>query len=887
MKEFRRISGVLLAAALVLPSLTSCDLVGSLGDLAESLRAEQAQYQGVEGPIDTTPPPIVRPGDGVGGGGKDDPGDEKEPAEITPGEEDPEKLPSDPSLEEEEDAKISGPLELTLANVLSVNRIAKLVSRYGCVAAKSQTPNGERTTYYYHIDSPGGRALVRLSDMRGTPFGCFGDVWTYDGRPYYFTSANIEDAYETLELSPDTALAEDPSARSKEEFLALYQTGMMKTLEKGETETVVEVVSVDGVYRSELKLDAHSLEILSKTDIDAEGVRHETVFTRGADRIGADRLTARIASVYAIDPEDMPFTLDDVRRANSVASLIGQYGLVGFTEDWGGAVEHAVCRDLDGHRVVRVSNTDASGESTVFYQLDGISYPDSTGTAFRFCESAASPNNLLSALVPDGEIGNVTEASSSVLFTVSYQNGSRREMAKIVVEKDSLRLLSSELDAVTEAGTERLNTVTFEYGEENSPVSPAEREADAKLTAALADTRTATYHVKWTNAPEETFVYEIPKSWPFRLMFYSDPTYWYNEDMTDQAGGATQVHADAWNYEIWVKDAYRYDELFAKSGPEDGEEGADGTSPAEPVTVDLPGKPPADVTLDAIANANRLSVLIGRYDSFAEERKDAKGGTVTEYFWREGNSTVQMLEEPGKPERGMCGVVLAEKRDDGSYITYAVYNDVVKGLGAAAVYERFRSDLFTVDWKDGVLLEPDEGDELERHFLVGLTGTRFVRMTVLRDSLAVVSLQVVENGETVAERRTFFGRKPEGGFPDLWRNTRTAVYHVLNNGTQVAEITMNVPKTAPFRLDLPTGWNWFYADAGLRTSVDRWYQVPPAETNAELWADNRDPSTLPPPEEPKTEEPKPVEPGGPEQPSEPTGQSGDNPGGGGFGFLVP
>ena len=92
MKEFRRISGVLLAAALVLPSLTSCDLVGSLGDLAESLKAEQAQYQGVEGPIDTTPPPIVRPGDGVGGGGKDDPGDEKEPAEITPGEEDPEKL---------------------------------------------------------------------------------------------------------------------------------------------------------------------------------------------------------------------------------------------------------------------------------------------------------------------------------------------------------------------------------------------------------------------------------------------------------------------------------------------------------------------------------------------------------------------------------------------------------------------------------------------------------------------------------------------------------------------------------------------------------------------------------------------------------------------------
>ena len=137
-----------------------------------------------------------------------------------------------------------------------------------------------------------------------------------------------------------------------------------------------------------------------------------------------------------------------------------------------------------------------------------------------------------------------------------------------------------------------------------------------------------------------------------------------------------------------------------------------------------------------------------------------------------------------------------------------------------------------------------------------------MRLTVLRDSLAVVSAQTVEDGEITFELRTYFGRKPESGFAGLFSSTRSAVYHVLNGGEQVALVQMNVPKTIPFRFDLPSGWEWFYSDKNLANSVDRWYQVPPGEADVELWADNRDPSTLPPPpavEEGPAEEREPQE----------------------------
>ena len=89
----------LLCALLCCVSAAGCSAFGALGEWAESVRAEQSQYQGAvgeDGMVHEPPPPIVRPGDGVGG--HVDPAEteeEKDPAEITaeteasPAEEDP------------------------------------------------------------------------------------------------------------------------------------------------------------------------------------------------------------------------------------------------------------------------------------------------------------------------------------------------------------------------------------------------------------------------------------------------------------------------------------------------------------------------------------------------------------------------------------------------------------------------------------------------------------------------------------------------------------------------------------------------------------------------------------------------------------------------------
>ena len=809
-----------LLAALVLSANAGCSL-GELSELAGQFREEYAPApsNGDSGLIEGPPPPIIKPGD-------EKPGEETEggaetETDLPGGETDPEpaKDPADPG------ESLPGTRPLTLKNAAAANEMSLLVARYGCVLTEVGTMNGWRKGYHYEIDSPGGRASVEFCDMRGTPSGCFGTLLTADGVTLYAEAQDFDNSAVSVSLSESAA-----SFTAFENPFAPYLDGSMqvpaKTGEEGEADGIrVHCETKDGTRRADFTLDERSFEIRSITEYTEDGTAVETVYTMGAERFGADRLTAALTDYYSISPEDLTFTLQDVRQANSLTSLLASFGSAGYTldrEENGKPVRESASAYMNGGRLIEVLTVTTGGVSERRYLRDGIRYPDANGFAFRSAEETSGGDDLISSFIPDGQVGSVTVSGSSLLFTVRSVLDGVPVLARVIVEKDSLLLRSCEVDT-TGTDSHSVYVLTASRGGEKT---------DEAIFSALGGERTVTYHIDWENAPSEDMTFPVSGGWAFRLSFLSDADYWYNAEHTDPAPDTWQAAADGMDREIWVSGAVKYVPSSDGSG--------------------LPGIAPADVTPAVLTAANQVSALTARYGSVSET-----GGGRTLAFQKDGGLWIRYLKD-SSGESAEAGPVRM-KAEDGWTSYTASYGDVVKNPDAEYAHDDAIAALLSDALKKGTLREliPQGGAAGDRQFCVVLDGGKSVRFTADRESLALRSWQTLTDGAVTGQRDFFYGVFAGEDFMKPWDHTRTAAFHVLNAGDEVAFIRIRIPQGASLRMEMPDGWNWFFLDEALSEAAPSWIQVTAGDEDTELWVDNRNPETrTAEPSEPPAPEPE-------------------------------
>ena len=185
------------------------------------------------------------------------------------------------------------------------------------------------------------------------------------------------------------------------------------------------------------------------------------------------------------------------------------------------------------------------------------------------------------------------------------------------------------------------------------------------------------------------------------------------------------------------------------------------------------------------------------------------------------------------------------------WISYAAdYGDVTEPVGTAYEYEDRYSSLLLSAAENGTLRElvPSDGQlDSVRRFLLTIGTNSHILFDVRRDTLALLTWTRVENGSVKEERSLTPGEFAQEGetFMVQWNQARTVIYHVLDQGEEVAVVGVKIPQISVFNLEMPEGWNWFFADAALTEEVGRWYQVPPGDTDVIRWTDNRDPAERP------------------------------------------
>lgn len=810
----RPLSALLAAMLLCTGAASSGCSLGGLSQWAGQFREEYAPTpsSGETGLVEGPPPPIVRPGEGK----KDEETAEETAAETEAAETEPPETEADPV----EDLP-AGARPLTLKNAAAANVISLLVARYGCVLTEEETVNGWRKGYHYEIDSPGGRASVEFCDMRGTPSGCFGTMLTADGVTLAASAQDFDNPAAPVTLSESAA-----SFTAFDNPFAPYLDGHMQIGEEGDGGTrQVHCETKDGTRRADFTLDADTYEIRSMTEYSDDGAARTVTYTSGAERFGADRLTAALTDYYSLSPEDLTFTLEDVRRANTLSALLPAFGSAGYVlkrEENGRAVtERVSAYESGGAQIVVYTDTGANGITERRYLRDGISYPDAEGYAYRSADLSPSVDNIISAYVPDGQIGSVTVSGSSVLFTVRTTVDGVPVLVRLIADRNTLLLDSCEADTVG-ADSHPVYSLTVSRGGEKT---------DEGVFSSLGDDRTVTYHIDWDNAPREDLSFSVPAGWAFRLSFLSDASCWYDAEHTQAAPRSYQAAADGENREIWVTGAVKY----VTSN--------DGTG--------LPGSAPNGVTAAGIASANLVSALVARYGSVTETF-----GGETLAFRKDGSLWV--LYKNDGAESAEVGPVRM-KAEDGWTSYTASYGDVVRNPDAAYSHDDAFSAVLTESLNGGTLREliPQGGGTGDREFIVASDARRYIRFTLDRSTLAVRLWQSVSDGTVTAERRFFYGVFAGEDFLIPWDLTRTAAFHVLDAGNEIALIRIRIPRGGPLRLEMPDGWNWFFLDKALTEAAPSWIQVTAGEEDAELWVDNRDPETraAEPSEPPRTEEP--------------------------------
>ena len=863
MKQPSRIS-VLLAALLLAAGTASAGC--SLSDITEFAGQFREEYappaqNGETGLVEGPPPPIVHPGDEK----TEDETDAPESGEET---EAPTENPDDEEGGEETDPFSPGTpgavssRPLTVKNVSAANEMSLLVARYGCVLTEEATASGTRKGYHYVIDTPGGRASVEFCDMRGTPSGCFGTVRTADGVTLNASAANYDNPASSVSLNEsesDFTAFDNPFApyldgslrraeRPAAEEPAADEPGEEEDGEAAEdsakddgNELFVKCESKDGTRHADFILDARSYEILSFTEYSDSGAERTVTYTLGADRFGADRLTAALTDYYSLSPEDLTFTLEDVRKANALSALLPAFGSAGYvykTEENGKAkTEQAVAYESGGRQIVVYTDTVAGSPSERRYLRDGVRYPDKNGYAFKSADSDVSTEALISSFIPNGSVGSVTVSGSSVLFTVrSMQNGVP-VMARIIVEKDTLLLRSIETDT-TGTNAHALSSLT---------VSRGGTKTDEAIFSSLGEERTVVYHIEWDNAPAEDASFAIPAGWAFRLSFLSGADYWYDAEHTEPAPTSYQAAADGQPREVWVTGA-----------------------------VKVKSADVSELSAAGLTSANAVSALVARYGSVT-----VIGGGETVSFRKDGGAWVRYVKD-ASGESAEVGAVRM-KAEDGWTSYVASYGDIVKNPEAAYGHDDAVASLFEDALKSGTVRElvPLNGGTVagERLFYVPLGEEKYIRFTADAETLALRARQTVNEGAVEEETLIHYGVFAGDEFLEPWDLTRTAAFHVLNEGTEVAFIRVRIPKSASLRLEMPDGWDWFFRDARLSDEVTGWIQVPSGEDDAELWTDNRDPATRPA-VEPVVPEPEPQPPtdsGGREDEFEDVGLSGTGP----------
>jgi hypothetical protein len=839
---FRRTAVLLAALLLTGPLAAGCSL-GKISEMAKEFKEEYAPNSTVSGTVVDAPPPSSTHKDD-GSGDKPEGTDPAGSEDGKPETENPDK--TDPAEGEnsgrtEEEGEPAAAREVTLQSVTAANRMSMLVSRYGCIVTEQPTTDGPRKAYNYEADTPGGRASIEFVDMRGTPSGCFGHIRTADGTWLYISAADFENASSSVTLTEEDA----PSGPSVSlEPFAAFSGGSLRVLERGQTEILVHCESADGGTRGDFTLSASSLELKHASYVYENGSALEITYTYGGDRFGADRITAALTDYYSVDPSSLTFTLDDMRAANSLTALLGAYGQAGYELKWetgaqeseGLRAEKASAYTSDGHRIIVRTETKDDGSASTRILCDGLLLPEANGIARVYCGVQDSGENLISGLIPDGVIGSVTESGSSVVLIVRFMRSGSPAVARLIADRQSLLLSSCEVDLVGDGASRRLYTVSFEKG--------GEKEA-AERTAALGTGRKAVYHVEWANAPAEDYTYTIPGNWSFRLLFWSDAEFYYDSEHLGKTSAQIQVPADGMDYEIWVTGATKY--------------------------TDGDGTPVSDAFLADLTAANRLSSLVGRYGSVTEQN----GAEVTA-FRKDGSLWVRYRKDESE-ETGEYGPVRMSVGEDGWITCIASYGDIVRNPDEEYQYEQVFGDTIRALAAEGTLREliPVGGGntDRERHFLLLRENGSYTRLTVLRESLALVRIRTYRDDALVSERTYSTGAFIDGDYMVPWEQIRTASFHILNEGAEVASIRVKIPVGASFRIEMPAGWDWFFSDARLTTLVPLWAQVSAGVENTELWVDNRDPATRPPVEAEEPEEP--VSPFLPEQPGGESGEDGD------------
>ena len=811
----RPLSALLAAMLLCTGAASSGCSLGELSQLAGQFRENYAppSSTGETGMVEGPPPPIVRPGDVKK--------DEETAVETIKGPEEPaETEPAETEAPPEPDHP-AGTRPLTLKNAAAANEMSLLVARYGCVLTEQETVNGWRKGYHYEIDSPGGRACVEFCDMRGTPSGCFGTLLTADGVTLYAEAQDYDNPASSVSLSESAA-----SFTAFDNPFAPYLDGSMQIREKtADPETPEETAAPedpdsirvhcetkDGTRRADFTLNKDTYEIRSMTEYGADGGEERTVtYTVGAERFGADRLTAALTDYYSLSPEDLTFTLEDVRRANTLSALLPAFGSAGYVlkrEESGRTVTERVSAYMSGGAQILVyTDTGVNGVTERRYLRDGISYPDAEGYAYRSADASTGVDDVISSFVPDGQIGSVTVSGSSVLFTVRTVLDGVPVLVRLIADRNTLLLDSCEADTVG-ADSHPVYSLAVSRGGEKT---------DEAMFEALKGERTVTYHIEWDNAPREDVSFSVPSGWAFRLSFLSDASYWYDAEHTKEAPRAYQAVVSGEDREVWVTGAVKY------------VSSDDGTG--------LPGSAPYGVTAEGIASANLVSALVPRYGSVTEI---AGGETLA--FRKDGSLWV-LYRKDGTGESAEVGPVRM-KAEDGWTSYTASYGDVVRNPDAAYPSDDAFSALLREAFSAGTLREliPQGGGTGDREFIVCTDARRYIRLTLDRSTLALRLWQSVSDGSVTAERRFYYGVFAGEDFLAPWDFTRTAAFHILSDGAEIALIRIRIPAGAPLRLEMPEGWNWFYLDEELTEAAPQWSQVRSGEDDAELWVDNRDPA---------------------------------------------
>ena len=638
----RRLTACFLAALLLTaPQLAGCSR-GELSELVDHFKEEYAPRGSSAGTAVDVPPPQFSHSEA-----------EPEPAETEAETEAPAPEP-DRAENEETEGDAPGSRSLTMKSVSAANRMSLLVSRYGCVVTETQTADGLRKAYNYAADTPGGRASVEFVDMRSTPSGCFGHIRLADGTWLYAYAADYDNAASAVELSPETVTEEyDPAAPSvTNDPFGLFAGGSLRVTEQGEGETVVHCETADGALRGDFTLDASSLELIRAVVSGEDGSVSEVSYTYGGERFGADRLNAALTAYYSVDPSELTFTLDDMRAANSLSALLPAYESVGYELKWtdqsaGIRSEKASAYNSGGHRIVVVTETRTDGSSDTKYSCDGLSYPDANGYAWAVCGASDNGDSLISDLIPDGAVSSVTESGGSVILTVRFMRGSSPAAARLIADRKTLLLSACEVDLVGDGDGRRLYTVSVKQGGEK----PGE-----ERFSGLGAARKAVYHVEWTNAPAEDFTYTVPADWIFRLMFFSDVSFWYDAAHTGYTPAGYQVPADGWDYEVWVSGAVRYE------GMGNG-------------NADLPGIVPSDLTAEALGRANTVTNLLA--SGVFSVTHAGPGGSDVRSFRKDGAAWVLYEKDAAGTESAQYGPVRMTRGDDGVLICSASYGDVV------------------------------------------------------------------------------------------------------------------------------------------------------------------------------------------------------------------